>query len=943
MKTMSRLKKVVALGMGLSMVGATLFGASAASLGDYPAPFVKDGVPASNLAVVVGDNAAASDVVGMGDIVAGLQASAVSKQSVPGAGASRVTLKGDSVEFGSPTDLLELNESIGSVRESISEFDLSILKGGSISTQRGVTKYNQYLQFNSSAAARSLKVVFTEDEFDNVGDVLFVRDQDALFDWVLEFEEGFISDTTVSSIGKDLKDLQDRTLNVLGTEYAVVKASFVAPSNHTTRYSEFRLELLGGPVYDELGEGDKKTYTLNGKEYEVEIVVISETNNEVLLKVNGALLPKMKRAELEPTSDGTLLALRDIISTGKDTQSSVVRLYLGATKLVFRDVNVTDQAYTKGGAVVNNEIIEDADVRIRGGITKSATDISSVTFNDVRYRLNSDALVGHMYIPPGHGVREYLDEPEGMLAPNWDITYQGLTDTGVTNVKLHAVARDEYKLEFTTQEGLNYVVPAFTVRRNGSSGPIVRLGEVSGSRHRMLWTREPNNRVYFPILQEDYFVLSDLEHPQSSAGQLAANGAARTPGNFGCIAPRQTPGGSYSSLSDNTAFTHVLKYQSGLNSSGVQQLTFNDLATGTKQVTWVAGSASGNKGNFTLIVGGNNYVGTANITGQNIPNIAVDLDANQTISQGTSRLLGTSWMLAEGGLVISINSTTELTVGATNQPGGTGWRVPHNGVRNATGTLTGGGAGTMGRTACITFTTIAKQFDEGRVSPGLTGQLNVSVPILQRSGDTIGMNLSAFAPSATDYVPYQFGLHESGLIPLTSTPENKQSRDLYGGLWEFFDPFTSDTPEELTYEYPLSQRGVQVFLTAGETTVEKSAGASADKLNKLPAGVSKLASEVSDIEAWNAVVVGGPCANEWSDSLMGSPEPCHESVPQGKALVKLYEHANGNVALLVAGRDAADTRRGSRALQTGELAKAGSAKSAEVTGSSLTDVTVRAA
>ena len=50
MKAMQAIKKMVALGMGLTMVGATIFGASAAKLSDYPAPFVVNGTPASNLA-----------------------------------------------------------------------------------------------------------------------------------------------------------------------------------------------------------------------------------------------------------------------------------------------------------------------------------------------------------------------------------------------------------------------------------------------------------------------------------------------------------------------------------------------------------------------------------------------------------------------------------------------------------------------------------------------------------------------------------------------------------------------------------------------------------------------------------------------------------------------------------------------------------------------------
>ena len=232
MKTISNLKKVVALGMGLTMVGATLFGASAAKLSDWPAPFVMNGVPASNLAVVFGDAAAASDVAGATEIVAALQQAAVVRTQVPGA-VSKVSLKGNAVEFGSPTNLLELNETMGAVRNTFTEFDLPILKGSTMSTQSGVTKVNQYLQFpgsGSNTAYRSNKVVFDEDEFRNVGTFLFVNDGDELGVWTLEFEEGLKSALTektagdfAGSAGGQLDELTNRRVNILGTEYVVTK------------------------------------------------------------------------------------------------------------------------------------------------------------------------------------------------------------------------------------------------------------------------------------------------------------------------------------------------------------------------------------------------------------------------------------------------------------------------------------------------------------------------------------------------------------------------------------------------------------------------------------------------------------------------------------------------------------------------------------------------
>ncbi|MEK6900653.1 MAG: hypothetical protein AABX05_06005, partial [Nanoarchaeota archaeon] len=71
---------------------------------------------------------------------------------------------------------------------------------------------------------------------------------------------------------------------------------------------------------------------------------------------------------------------------------------------------------------------------------------------------------------------------------------------------------------------------------------------------------------------------------------------------------------------------------------------------------------------------------------------------------------------------------------------------------------------------------------------------------------------------------------------------------------------------------------------------------------------TNLDSEVADVKAQNLVVVGGPCVNTVAAELLGSPADCTEGFTPGKARVKLFEHANGNLAMLVAGYSGADTR-----------------------------------
>ncbi|MBU2637489.1 MAG: hypothetical protein KJ955_00800 [Nanoarchaeota archaeon] len=73
MQVLKTLKKVAAIGTGVAMLGATLTGALALDLKDYPNPFVVDGVYDDANVFVVGDDALSADTLASLDIVAGMQ------------------------------------------------------------------------------------------------------------------------------------------------------------------------------------------------------------------------------------------------------------------------------------------------------------------------------------------------------------------------------------------------------------------------------------------------------------------------------------------------------------------------------------------------------------------------------------------------------------------------------------------------------------------------------------------------------------------------------------------------------------------------------------------------------------------------------------------------------------------------------------------------------
>ncbi|MEM2916650.1 MAG: hypothetical protein QXT19_04830 [Candidatus Woesearchaeota archaeon] len=879
MKAIQAVKKMVALGMGITMVGATIFGASAVQLSDWPAPFVVNGAPASNLAVVVGDAADAIDVVGMGDIVGGLQAAAVVKTTLAAGGGKGVVVEGDAVEIGSTSDLLEINEAIGDVRETITEVDLDMLKGGQIVTDKGSTEYNQYLRFNrtnQSTTPGSGVVMFGRDERDRVGHYLHWAEGSRLFEWELEFEEGLKSKTR----GDDLVDLEDEDIIMLGQPFVIVDTdvkSNAANCSSAEAKPDVTIDLMGGAISAILGENDKETYVVDGKEYEVEVLVISETTNNgegsVKFRINGEITDELEDGETDVLADGTQIGIRDILATGKDIQKSIVQFYIGAYKVTFHDTNTADQTAIQGGTEVNEESIEEAWTSISGTFSSGGFVVSAnptcapqegsvYEFSNIKYMLDADAVLGDVYIPPGSGLREQLDEPEGMLTPFWDIRYEGLMDTGVTIVRLDAAGNTKYDLEFTNQEGIFYDVP-FASNEGGSSAGDgkFKFGKDTGD----LWFIEKKEQV---IGKRDYFVLSD------------------------CMVEAR----------DNTCFTHVLRYDSADTTN--RQLSFTDLGTGTREVVY---TDYGTSGIANLVVGGKTYIVNVSLTSP-YP-LAIDLNGNGVIDNASNSV---SIGVQGEGIINVYNGTACMVAGNYTLSYLNSTLV----CNNPSGDVMYAGAFT------VNLTTLAKEFDEA------TTDECISWDVVSRAPDKVGVqNLRG-----------RLGLLQ-GPYGLEENEDLYQSLSGYGVFLEVFEPSTTDKAEDLTIEYPLSQRGARVFVTGGLVSTTTVEGGVTEKVQPLPVGVSKLASEVADITQYNAIVVGGPCANPIAAQLMGNPEPCWESIVKGVA--KIYQHANGNVALLAAGRTGQDTRRVARALATGQIASVKS-KEAEISGTTMTDITVKA-
>lgn len=869
-------KRMAAIGAGIAMTGASMMGALAANdLGMYPSPFVDKGKFDPNTAIVVGEMAAASDTLGAVDIARNLQFE--SKVCVPSKGTGGgVSISGDAHEIGGSADLLEIQEPLGNVRETLTEVELDGLKGGIVTTNEGTTEFNQYVRFSRLNATGQDTIVspvvnFTVNDgpSDDVGDWLVVREgsnaNQAFFEYELEFEDGLESDV----VSKKLDDLEDEELIMLGTTYTFVDTDIA------TDIDDITVKLLGGAIYDILEEGEEKTYTLDGKEYKVEVMIIEDTTPAtVTFNINGEVTDQLVDGETEILKDGTLIGISDIVlnEAGEAGLGDIAEIYIGATKLELRDTNYSDSESVNAaslgynqGVEIDEETIEDAFVQIKGNELSSGAKFEIVS---MKYRLTADALPGYrdLHIPPAKGVREYLDEPQGMLGLTWDIRYEGLDDTGVSQIKLDPQGDDEYSLEFETTQGQIYKIPYLTNENNvfkyGDDNDDLVFVEANFSEGVTLLglqTTDLNAFEPFNIGLRDYFVLTDTSKNTGVGVEDASNGF------------------------DNTGITHIVRYNS-IDTSD-RALSFDDPATGSKEFTYetIALANSAAIGKASLVFSGNTFTAyVANVTAAGNDNpLAIDLDADGSIDRAEVRVV--------------INGGGIIDLGRAASSDGGNWT--NTTISAFTWSNTGRTMGTL-TTSIFNLTTLSEDFDENRpTTSGATGSVNdfVWFNFTTRANSEVGVNKVSFN------------------VPLDEPDDdddNSYGMSPYGVYVNVFDPSGSSESETVTIQYPLSQRGARVFVSMGETKTTKTASGEvctvADiQLNNL------LDSEVRDPTEHNLILVGGPCANTVAADLFMA---CADwSYAAGEGVLQMIDNGD-NVAMLIAGTNAEDTRLASKVI-----------------------------
>ncbi len=203
--------------------------------------------------------------------------------------------------------------------------------------------------------------------------------------------------------------------------------------------------------------GQTKIYTVDGKNYETTVMIISGDNSSLVTKliVNDEVTDQMAKGDTYTLKDGNVVAIKEILPTKMgDTVQSLVEFYLGATEIVLDGAS--------GKITINDEQIDGAWTSIDFENMGSTLKLNG--FN-IAFAPSEETFVGI-----GERLSDNFNSMDSRLLLNKlgiDYLFRKVSIYGYETVKLSSSGTNNYKIEFTNKKGTQYSFNAFY--KNGSN------------------------------------------------------------------------------------------------------------------------------------------------------------------------------------------------------------------------------------------------------------------------------------------------------------------------------------------------------------------------------------------------------------------------------------------------------------------------------------------
>lgn len=307
------IKKIVALGVGATMLLGTGAAAYAATLADYPAPFVVNNAFVGK--IVIGEKAAAVDTLGSMDIAASLQRA--SSSSV-GTSTGGTTATAEDGYLFSESDNLILDTDLYSVLPVIDDTELpELLASGTIADNDGSDyDYDVEIQFVSGTTKVSSDI--TQHDLDDEYSTPIVYYEldgsgtDVFYSVVVDFDKVW-----------DVTDFSDsESIELFGRAYTF------DPNN---AIDDDVLTLFGSDTTLIVSKGETKTVTYNGKEYTIEVLGGNSDDSNAILRIGSET--KTVNEGNSRTLGGLPIYVKDVFISNIGGEDVSVQLFIGSNKM----------------------------------------------------------------------------------------------------------------------------------------------------------------------------------------------------------------------------------------------------------------------------------------------------------------------------------------------------------------------------------------------------------------------------------------------------------------------------------------------------------------------------------------------------------------------------------------------------------------------------------
>ncbi|MBN1377194.1 S-layer protein [Candidatus Woesearchaeota archaeon] len=373
MKVKNAIKKIVALATGATMLGATVMGAMAMDLSEYPEPFVVDGVYEGN--IVLGSTAMVDDVISAVDIAASLQRDATIETPISG---GSVGMTGESVLIEGSASDLNFGDALSDIEDKLTKDDFpTILADGTVEDDSTDDEFDYDQEIHIGGDSVTFGPLDEEDYMVNTDlasneiPVLYIdMSSGAAYTVVVDFDD------EVNVSGLD----DSETITIAGKEFTF-DPDMDSGDTDIILYSSDVTQVLS------IGE----SAVIDGTE--IEIVGANTDSDTATLRIDG---------ELEQVEEGDKVGdiyINEIFMQTIPTESAAVKFFVGSEEVTLSDGDTVE---------VDNEDLEGVEVDIDFGSGSDIDTIEGINFTITPGDMDEDekeALeIGEDFVDPLFGT-----------------------------------------------------------------------------------------------------------------------------------------------------------------------------------------------------------------------------------------------------------------------------------------------------------------------------------------------------------------------------------------------------------------------------------------------------------------------------------------------------------------------------------------------------------